>query len=171
MRNSPFYVMTFMVPILVLTVLAPVGLIIPGKSCNLNKDKILISRVWRKTRISNYSLVDRVRVHWLLAADYPGDGFNWECPIRAGLFRCSDRADDTFDTVYYLDPVLISRNRAWIPKFQSKRSSLLHTNGVDTQPHDMQSLVDWSTRMCRAVCLTKAWYALLIIPTINRNYS
>lgn len=30
MRNTPYYFMTFMVPIFVLTLLAPVGLIIPG---------------------------------------------------------------------------------------------------------------------------------------------
>ena len=30
MRNTPYYFMTFQVPVFVLTVLAPVGLIIPG---------------------------------------------------------------------------------------------------------------------------------------------
>ena len=35
-RNSPYYTMTLIIPILVLTLLAPIGLILPGKKIEKN---------------------------------------------------------------------------------------------------------------------------------------
>ena len=93
-RNEPFYTLTLFLPILILTVLAPIGLILPGRNHQFNSGTIFklryFSWCWRKDGTSNHSFACRCYLRWYPPVNCSNFWQFGQYSAYFDVFRCFD---------------------------------------------------------------------------------
>ena len=95
-RNSPYYTLTLIIPIVTLTLLAPIGLIIPGMIifCIVNNFMFDFSRIGRKIGISSHTIADSCDLHRLLTEQHSRVRLNRPNTKPSDLLCCPHSTHD-----------------------------------------------------------------------------
>ena len=90
-RNQPFYSLTLFIPILVLTLLSPIGLLLPGKLYTLTTNRLTqkyFSWCWRKDGTPNNSFAFWYHLCWYSPIYSTSFWFIWKCSSYTKFFYC-----------------------------------------------------------------------------------
>ena len=90
-RNQPFYSLTLFIPILVLTLLSPIGLLLPGKTQTISSrysDIIILSWRWWKNGTSDNSFAFWYYLCWYSSENCSSIWFIWKLSSHFKFFHC-----------------------------------------------------------------------------------